>query len=52
MSWILRENLSDIYGVDTFSEIPALEQSQLDSYLVMPDFAEGKFHSSEIELVR
>lgn len=52
MSRILRENLSDIYGVDTFLGIPVLEQSELDSNLVMPDFAEGKFHSSEIELVR
>ena len=49
---LLRGDLSEVYGFDTFMGIPELEKSDLDQISIMPSFKEGNFQSSPYETVR
>jgi hypothetical protein len=49
---LLRGDLSEVYGFDTFDGIPELEQSDLEHAQVMSSFTEGNFQSTQCETVR
>jgi O-methyltransferase len=49
---ILRGDLYEVYGFDTFMGIPELEKSDLGEISIMPSFKQGNFQSSTYETVR